>query len=530
MSSNEQVLDSDLRQANRVNLELALLHNVSTGAGDKHLASAHQQGVPSLRRPLRTKSLSGNGGCLGAGPVLLHHHHQHFPQSGFLVPASEDRFQQQMSLEEQRQAQVALSREHQVGQISSQSSKDDDSGVSGTSTSTTTTWMDQSRRSSCVSGALSSPLSGVGGPSFGRNEITTGGPRDEQAARGLLRLPTVRVEITKRRLLSVDENSSPSKQQADCDGSCTRSGHISGIFHSLASSLGRSASSDLHAIREQEDQREIYQINIIEARNVLRQGQQLQLLQASRSPRTGSRNRANRRESFFGALVAAATSSNQQGAHKASDSPGGKRKVSADSCVFVRIFKQRTVTQNTGSIRGQSLQRLDSSPSEGLQAQSSSFLQLPQVSIASSSVEPKYDSQSESEQQDEPRCVNVNFSKLAPGGYSFTCRREEFPLRLSVYLASGKRGQGARYTLGHCVISLDDFQDKCERGRSGSDESGENKTTMFWPPVGCKFVGRPGAVMSASIDEEVEDEGDTGKWLVEYRLHGTLLEAIRSTA
>ena len=106
LSSNEQVLDSDLRQANRLNLELALLQNVNGNNNNNNNATTADQSSQASsapggsRRFVHTKSLASGGGLPSVG------RHQHFPQSGVLAPASGH--SQALIAQEQQQQQQAF--------------------------------------------------------------------------------------------------------------------------------------------------------------------------------------------------------------------------------------------------------------------------------------------------------------------------------------------------------------------------------------------------------------------------------------
>ena len=118
---------------------------------------------------------------------------------------------------------------------------------------------------------------------------------------------------------------------------------------------------------------------------------------------------------------------------------------------------------------------------------------------------------------------DINFSELSPdGSYTFSARKDEFPLRLSIYMAQGKRGHGARYTLGHCVLAAEDLGHICADGQQvASARTTMNKLAAIQAPVS--------SFQSSDEQEEARQDDLVDKWQLEYRLHQTILEAIKST-
>lgn len=494
-SSNEQVLDSDLRQANRLNLELALLQSI----GGTYSSPLGQS--PALRRSVRSRSSIGAPG-----------HQHHFPQSGFLAPASEyacDQAKQQALFS-------APSTDPHHQSVERKSSEDDDSGVCGTSVTMMETTPDESRRSSCISASQTAP----GSTGCTEHSATTVGSARQQhqqlAAASMTNLPSVRIEIVKRRSGDgqTDGRSSASRQ-AGVDNDRRTTVRSAGILSSLASTIGRSRSSDSPTPpprKRSDHESQLYQISIIEAKNILRRRQQ----QANEWPQPSARNPSSRRDSFLGALVAAATSAGGQ-QPRAHQSPSSKRRAWLEGCVFARVFKQASDTSPVA--RQQQRQDQSQQPdcislhSFNGQLQTAEYLQLPLVKIPTES-----DIQEGQLLDDGIKLSDINFSELAQdGSYSFTCRADEFPLRLSIYLAAGKRGQGARCTLGHCVLSLDDLR------ADDSDRLSARQQPVPLPISSWKFV----ALSNESKDDHDEELRD--KWLLDYRLHQTILEAIKCT-
>lgn len=107
-------------------------------------------------------------------------------------------------------------------------------------------------------------------------------------------------------------------------------------------------------------------------------------------------------------------------------------------------------------------------------------------------------------------------------GYTLTCRESDFPIRISLYLAA--RRSGARTTLGHCFVSLDDLASCALETGLDSADSRRNSLATSTASSGanslrCRFV----AISGRPCAEQVRP----GEQLLEYRLHQTILEAIK---
>lgn len=109
-------------------------------------------------------------------------------------------------------------------------------------------------------------------------------------------------------------------------------------------------------------------------------------------------------------------------------------------------------------------------------------------------------------------------------GYTLTCRESDFPIRISLYLAA--RRSGARHTLGHCFVSLDDLASCALEQALDSADSRRNSLATSTSSSGvnsprCRLVSVSGGAGFSS--EQVRP----GEQLLEYKLHQTILEAIK---
>lgn len=122
--------------------------------------------------------------------------------------------------------------------------------------------------------------------------------------------------------------------------------------------------------------------------------------------------------------------------------------------------------------------------------------------------------------------------------FKITCRRSEFPLRLTLYQCNGAIGQSTaadaeqrngavghspppplgpltRYTLGHCVIEPRDWL-----ARTRAATPPRNATRK------CSILGRQAAAGPQQVGGR--KSARARQVTLEYRLHATLLEAIKS--
>jgi hypothetical protein len=590
--ANEQVMDADLRQANRLNLELALLQSA---------AGQSICGAAGAKPPLMA-----HGGGRAMLAAADHHHHQyhHLPQSGVLHLASE-----LSGALPTAPFGLAAAQQHRQQFRRRQSSQDDyDSGC--------VQMPDDSRRSSCLSGherlPASSMMIGAGGrcdsPSSIASSLSSGAP-----------VPSLRVQI--RRLTAGGRRRS---DEAEGKSKLTRSGskESSGrqtkasLFYTLGiGSLGRSSSlndqadetttttdcgkgdSQTSATREPE----VYEITLVEARNVLRldpgqcwapvalagaaaaaaTDEHGAVTNGRSSPVPGHQHpqtTARRRSSILGAL----------GFGTGAQSPGSQRRSSIDG-VFVRVFKAAEDESaaaasaggrdNNKDDHGHDHQQSGTAgrrqpDDDGLSCGSSAgrpeFIQLPLVKLVSA------DRQQQQQLQPADGSTTINFQQLARQAYKFTCAANELPVRVSLYMVS-KRG-GARYTLGHCILSPQDWQqlDCAGGGTPTGAERQLDATQLFWPsnkfvspladpfgPASRRRAAKRSLSSGASsnafgtiserrnsneTDAEAEADEDRGRlgagesadeqdglettggraWTLEYRLHQTILEAIKS--
>lgn len=241
-----------------------------------------------------------------------------------------------------------------------------------------------------------------------------------------------------------------------------------------------------------------------------------------------------RRESLFGALMSAATSSSQltgAAADRAATSGGGGRSE-AQVGVFVRAFKMEPEHEQRQQV---------GSPDSIAARRATDFIELGLVELsAGSECSVDFnaslargggagdDDDSARDSKDEQTERRVQSS-----AYKITCRRSEFPLRLTLYQSSGIVGGSSgkpaststRYTLGHCVIEPRDWL-PADAGRdlhggvaAASAASGQTASSSK-----CTILGR----RSVQAGTKARDRKSSESVQIEYRLYATLLEAIKS--
>lgn len=540
---NDQVMDADLRQASRINLEFALLQN----AAQNFIMSPSQQQQQqqqqtdntwigtknSFARASRSRSLSSAHAAhipahLGAPSFI--HQHQQFPQSGCLWPVSSElgggggqsvaAISDSPNLGHQRRQRSkvvvssplpesqAANRQRQLS-FNCELDGDDDSGCCATnsnnqSSSSAGDLHDHlqglsSRRSSCLSG-----------------HSTCSNWSNQQQQQQAWWWPSLRVSV--RRLEADKQTSTSSDGQSVAAAAKDRRS----LFSSLASTIGRSRSSDSPS----EAPPALYEIRLVEARNLSR-GRQQQQQVASEAPQPSPR----RRDSLLGALVAAATgASGPDGGPNAgsagNSSPSALRRNSVEG-IYARVFKQQiqqTTTDECASLGSQA--GLANQAAAQQTNSADQYVQLPLIKLAPNNQSSEL----------------VNFDQAAPfeGAYRFVCRQDEFPVRLSLYqVAGGKRG-GARYTLGHCVLSEDDWAELL----AGEQPTEQVATTTSSSTMasGRAFQSTIREVNESSSSENENDDQQqhfaspggqpaVGREIhLEYQLFQTILEAIKSTS
>lgn len=536
-AANEAVMDPDIRQANRLNLELMVLQNAAQNMMGNHRGpgmligggGGQTQAPPGVGRSLRSKSLTGSGaGCTGSG----------FPQSGILPAASE--FSQQAILSRQQQQLYNGSNE-----ILYQQQQQDNCPVPGGSPMNSrkirTTSGDQD---SGYAGLIDSRKSSLNNP-FGQ-------------------FPSVKIIV--RPIIQAKQSSSLENNNDDNENSSIQ---IKKTFLNTLASIGRSMSKssadyNLNGDSENGDRKQreqLLEVQLVEAHNIgiggAHRGSNGCLgannnNQLADNNNTGFANRTkSRRESLLGALVAATTS----GGSGANSPQSSQRRSSIDG-IYVRIFKHQCEQSTTNQ---QQIKRSDSSeqPNQhdslsihssmsimsagGPANNSNDFIQTPLVKVNNN--------QSGCEAGN-----TINFLELAQelrDAYKFVCRESEFPLRISLYQV-GKRG-GARYTIGHCFVSISDWS----LLSSSSDHSFNGAANSPPPPLrqqskrfsnGSNQSGYQSeeGTMAGGINNNYYYHGNNDeKYLIlnntsnsndhsqaadiqlEYRLYQTILEAIK---
>lgn len=529
-SPNELVMDADLRQASRLNLELLVLANATQNGG--------------ADKCLRTKSLCANS----AGS---------FPQSGVLPVASGFNINKGSNVLNEQWTAAASDQRRLSGarEAQSRTSSENDSALGGS----------DSRKSSASVGCNLNQLGADPQQNpFGYN------PSLRVLIRPLNSKVVRRGSVYER--AQSDECAIGSETGATCDQTnATAADSVSNrSILSTLTSIGRQGLRSSNATLNQLEQAEgseglgeqLFEIQLVELRNI--SGKKPPVSCAT-SPIPNAHAQLSRTSSLLGALVAAATNATGSSTSSGAQSPqlGGSGRRSSIEGVFARVFKHQSGEQHqlaSGSVSSGSahmrLCRVSSGPqqmqlseqfdsvsvnsnsSSNLASQQSGtdYIQLPLVKVPLSAG------------QDQAAASNVLvFSEAIgdPNSYTFTCSRSEFPLRISFYQVS-KKGS-ARYTLGHCFVSLNDWvprsngeerdrfatskQNRMKIKRMSSDISSTlssfNQTLHMMSGVEqkpLKFV-----TWQSSCDEP-QAESATGSMVkavqLEYCLYQTIFEAI----
>lgn len=480
-ASNDSVMDADLRETNRFNLEMMMLQNAAQNmmgsmvplaaaqqvvAGSSGVVAAVQQQAASN---LRSKSLTGSTGtpaaaaaASGVGPIALaatgsgaNPASTAFPQSGVLMAASELSKQSRANCVPSAEQLVALHRQMSGGSGGARRQSqlsDHDSGIGAGGIAT------DSRKSSMVASMMSFNQ----GPTIWVQVRRLSDPQVVDGA------PPAGQDVMQR-----------SGQAIERQGTNDSSSGRRSILDTLAS-IGRSASrqSSDQNFKQQRQQKfdPKFEISIVQARNLTRKSVNTNQQVGSESPQAGKRGfGTGRRESIFGAIMAATGSGggggvgNLTGGQASGSSPGAARRSSLDG-IFIRVFKNqagesadstthpasRSTLNRSGSTGGSGghTQQAEDTISVNSYAslastgqQNCDCLQLPIIKLTASGNQ-------EANATDDSI---IKLSELAPtpNAYKFTCWLHEFPLRISLYQVS-KRG-GARYTIGHCFIAAEDW-------------------------------------------------------------------------
>lgn len=477
-------MDHDLRQTNRLNLELMMLQNTAQNVmGYKNSLPGGGGRPGEAVRASRSKSLTGSG--------------TGFPQSGVLPAASEFRAAK-LSGDGGELVVASDGSPMMLRRATRTGSNDQDSGYSASGALN-----DDSRKSSFSLAP------------FGLN------------------VPSIRLSV--RALVSQPTRRAAAEQAATASGDAEKRS----ILHTLAS-IGRSASRQSEhqpdSIEQQQQvQEQVFEVQLLEARN---------MTSKQSSPKEVPRSKS-RRESLLGALVAAAGSGQSSQQHQQS-----QRRSSVDG-IFVRVFKHQSSGGRDQD--GVSMRRADSS-------------EHPHGPNSNPDGKPQFDSLSiHSTLSGNSSCLTATggnefiqtpLIKLQPSsdgmvsfgeeaGHNFLCRESEFPLRISLYQVS-KRG-GARFTLGHCFVSLADLEQTPVLGEEGpnwapinlphrasrqlsnasqfSDLSIGELTASQPPPPPLMTTNAKFLVLASSGLAQANNGGESVQ--LEYRLYQTILEAIK---
>lgn len=311
------------------------------------------------------------------------------------------------------------------------------------------------------------------------------------------------------------------------------------IFRSLARSLGRSSgeqessqdssASSVCSTSGSSDDCCWYELTLIEARNVSSSG-------GGRGSTAARSSHQQRRESVLGSLVGGARPTGQ------TTTSGTNRRNSADS-FHVRIFKhssQQSEDQSSSedpkqTQAGQKHQLSSSGTLEKGPRKKRTFdsVSLHSVNSVCSQVSSDFVQLPTLIREHRNSSDSINFGQHAnlvlgqPKCFSLTCRRSEFPLRVSLYQVS-RRG-GSRYTIGHCVISAGHFEPTLKAIEVGQQQQQQNNS--------CRRLS--GADSSIGSLELVQYEEKFAVWpaadsamsepqvQLEYRLFPTILEAVK---
>lgn len=545
-NNGDSVMDADLRHSNRLNLELLVLQNATQNM---------MSGAYGHRASFASRSKS-----LGAGSSS-------FPQSGILPTASEfNRFQQHSQVDHnllQRQVSGDVISAASDG-ANSRTNSEHDSGIADQLDNS-------SRKSSLIAGNLNAPF-------------------------GLA--PSIRLTIKPLHAQQQQQQGSEHAQSAPNEIETAKDDNPAGkrsILNAWAGSIKRSASRSApndgsesgndnlqQSMSEQQRAGEqLFEVQLIELCNMLpatrrpTSGGQLtgehQWQAGSPIAAAGGSLRARcRRDSLLGALVAATL-------------PTSPRRPSVEG-VFARVFKHHAEasaqsreldakTQRDSAKRIKSEAALfdnvsvnsnssscSSAITLGSNATTTSNADYIQMPLVRTTMQASNDTCNDMQAQ----AATITASSIPSGrfsfiespvasAYRFVCRKCEFPLRVSLYQVS-KRG-GARYTIGHCFVSLSDCEQAPRLQRSpviGTDgneniniiseqanqvkrlpsNSANSNCDAELPQSNCKFVILPiGANKNASSNQQQELELGQQQQQdqpvhLEYKLYQTILEAI----
>lgn len=242
------------------------------------------------------------------------------------------------------------------------------------------------------------------------------------------------------------------------------------ILNTLAS-IGRSSS--------QSQSEQVFELQLLEARNLWPRRDNSNQLEGEASEDLASAGRSrSRRESLLGALMAA----------------GSSRRNSVEG-IYVRVFKHLDLQSELAA------DSISVHSSQSVKSTGADYVQLPLVKLTSNELS--------ANQQ-------VRFE---PSSYRLTCRESEFPVRLSLYQVS--RRTGARLTLGHCFVSLDDCQLAASRSHQLARTCSESSSCELADAADSNQAQR-----WAKFEPSASQDSN-GTLQLHYKLYQTILEAIK---
>lgn len=491
LDNNEFVLDADVRKLNRTNVEMIMLMN-------QRKTQALESGLAALNQMDKNNRIGRSKGSLQST----------YSQTGVLPVASlvEATEKQQTIMRQQQQQQ----QQHDLDLSQNNNNR--------TLLNRASVSSDQESNDSMSVDSYSS--SGIKFP-LAINDFDM----------ATIRVSVRRLSTEELNELTANNNEQQANKQLVEITNKTKMSSISTIAEKL--SIGK---FPRQSSQTQTSSNYCYEVELIEARNIAHsQHQSQQQTKSHHSSTTNSQESTprttSRRASIMNALM-----------------PSGSIRRSSLDGVFVRVFKsqQSLLTQhqqsNTIDVSAKQV------PPKLVRSANSQSVDSDTYSVSSSSI---LDLGYSSEYIQSPMSRQQNGTVVfEPNSMKIICHEHEFPLRVSLYQLDKK---GARYTVGHCFVSLEDWlsdsdhntldsgtseitdPQSMDRGRkdSQSDEqmsSSRSSTISEGIAQGRSslcLTGLPAVLEQQKIRFTIIERPSTHRRIIDFKLYQTIFDAIK---